>query len=402
MKPKILIIIDISYTKRDYKRLGIDTLKKKFNVFVFDFTKNFSKGLHAYKFSHVIYKHKGYYPIKSISSFTKLLKKHKFSNCINFVVSRGLKPKLLDILKKNKVPIILVQNGLCVEPGTPRTLVQNLHILSLKFTNKKRFLAFIKNQISKIRNRFIEKVPHFFYDKMIITGKIGVKHPGVGLNTKIIYAHSFDYDKYIGSFDYDKYLGKDKIPKLEIKKPYALYIDQYLPLHPDAEIYMEASPRCTPEKFYPALNNFFNIFEKKYNMDIIIAAHPKSDYESNPKLLDGRRIIRNKTMSLITDCEVVFAHSSVAIAYAVLYKKPIIFLLSNEYIRSFDNYTPAVSAKILNSTCFNIDDKNNNSKIQNINLFKVDKKKYKIYKDDYIKYPTKSNKSFWEIFNEKI
>ncbi len=29
MKPKILIIIDISYTKRDYKRLGIDTLKKK-------------------------------------------------------------------------------------------------------------------------------------------------------------------------------------------------------------------------------------------------------------------------------------------------------------------------------------------------------------------------------------
>ena len=76
--------------------------------------------------------------------------------------------------------------------------------------------------------------------------------------------------------------------------------------------------------------------------------------------------------------------------------------MSDEYIRSFDNYTPAVLAKKLNSTYFNIDDKNNNSKIKNINLFKVDNKKYKTYKDDYIKYPSTINENFWEIFNKKI
>ena len=393
MKPKIVLVLDISYTERDYKRFGINTLRKKFNVFVVDFTKNFSKKLSTYKFSHKTYKHRGYYSIRNLSSFIDLVEKHKFSNCIFYIANKPLEHKLINILKKNNVPIIKVQNGLAVGPQDQRTLIQNLHILMLKFNNKKRFLAFIENQVGKLRNKFIKKVPHNFFDKIIVTGKIGLKEPRIGPNTKVIYAHSFDYDNYIGN---------NKTPKLGIKKPYAVFIDQYLPLHPDAPVYFGVRPRCTPEKYYPALNIFFNTLEKKYNMDIIVSAHPKSDYESNPKFLYGRKFIRNKTMNLIKDCEVVIAHSSIAICYAVLYKKPIIFLLSNEYIRSFDNYTPAVIAKKLNSICFNIDDKNNYSKIQNIDLFKIDKKKYKIYKDDYIKYPSKSHKKFWEIFNEKI
>jgi hypothetical protein len=306
---------------------------------------------------------------------------------------KSLQHKLVNILKKKKVSIIKIQNGLSVEPEDERTLTQKLHIFILKFNNKKRFLIFIKNQISKLKNKFNKKVPQIFYDKLVVTGKIGLKDPDIGLNTKVIYAHTYDYDNY---------LDIDNAPKSGIKKPYAVFVDQYLPLHPDAPIYFGVNPRCTPEKYYPALNNFFNIFEREYNMDVIVGAHPKSDYESNPKFLYGRKFIKNKTMSLIKDSEVVITHASAAISYAILFKKPIIFLLSDEYIRSFDNYTPAVLAKKLNSTYFNIDDKNNDSKITNINLFKVDNEKYKTYKDDYIKYPSASKRNFWEIFNEKI
>ena len=45
MKPKIGIILDHFFTEKDYKRFGIKPLQKKFNVFVLDFTKNFSKKL---------------------------------------------------------------------------------------------------------------------------------------------------------------------------------------------------------------------------------------------------------------------------------------------------------------------------------------------------------------------
>ena len=393
MKPKIAIVLDISFTERDYERFGISTLKKKFNVFIFDFTKSFSIKLANHKFSKKTYKCEGYHSIKSLSSFIELVEKYKFSNCINYLANKPLELKLANILKKNRVPFVKIQNGLVIGPEDPRSFIQNLHILSLKFTGKKRFMAFIASQISKITNKFIKKEPQIIFDKVVVTGRVGIKDAAIGLKTKVIHAHSFDYNNYLNNI---------KQSKLGIKKPYAVFLDQYLPLHPDAPIFFGVSPRCTPEKYYPALNNFFNIFEKKFNMKVIVCAHPKSDYKNKSNYLYGRKFVKNKTINLVKNCNIVFAHCSTAITYAVVYKKPLVFLLSNEYIRSFDNYTPLVIAKKLNSPYFNIDDKNNKSKIQHINLFKIDKKKYKIYKDDYVKYPSRSDKKFWEIFNEKI
>tara|TARA_B100000787_G_scaffold65831_1_gene48273 strand:+ start:430 stop:1611 length:1182 start_codon:yes stop_codon:yes gene_type:complete len=393
MKPKIVIITDISFTKRDHKRFGINTLRKKFNVFIFDFTKKFSKKLATYKYSHNTYKCEGYHSIKSLSSFVELVEKYKFSNCINYISNKPLELKLANIFKKNRVPFVKIQNGLAMGPADPRSFIQNLHILSLKFTDKKRFVAFIANQISKITNKFIKKEPQIIFDKVVVTGRVGLKDAFIGLKTKVIHAHSFDYNNY---------LNNNKQSKLGIKKPYAVFLDQYLPLHPDAPIFFGVSARCTAEKYYPALNNFFNIFEKKFNMKVIVCAHPKSDYKNNSNYLYGRKFVENDTINLVKNCNIVFAHCSTSITYAVLYQKPLVFLLSNEYIKSFDNYTPAVIAKKINSPYFNIDDKNNKSKIQHINLFKIDQKKYKIYVDDYIKYPSRSRKKFWEIFNEKI
>ena len=102
MKPKILIIIDISFTERDYKRFGIDALRKKFDVFVFDFTKNFTKGLATHKYSHKTYKFNGYYSISNLQSFIDLLEKHKFNNCIDYLSMKSLQHKLVNILKKKK------------------------------------------------------------------------------------------------------------------------------------------------------------------------------------------------------------------------------------------------------------------------------------------------------------
>ena len=393
MKPKIVIITDISFTERDHKRFGINTLRKKFNVFIFDFTKKFSKELATYKYSHHTYKCEGYHSIGSLSSFLELVEKNKFSNCISFISNKTLELKLANIFKKKGVPFIKIQSGLAIGPEHPRSFMQNLHILSLKFTDKERFIAFMINQISKITNKFIKKEPQIIFDKVVITGKAGLKDAAIGLKTKIIHAHSYDYNNY---------LSNNKLPKLKIKKPYAVFLDQYLPLHPDAPIFFGVNPRCTPEKYYPALNNFFNIFEKNFNMKVIICAHPKSDYKTNSNYLYGRKYIKNETINLVKNCNIAFTHCSTTITYAVLYKKPLVFLLSDEYVRSFDNYTPSVIAKKLNSPYFNIDDKNNESKIENINLFKIDKKRYQIYKDDYIKYPSRSHKKFWEIFNEKI
>lgn len=394
MKEKIAIIVDISFTKRDYERFGIKTLKKKFNVFIFDFTNTFSKSLKNFQYSKKTYKCKGYYSIKNLNILKKFVEKYKFTNCINYISNKDLDFKIINIFKKKKIPVVKIQNGLAIGPGDQRTFFQKLHILALKFTNKKRFISFLKNNFEKLKRKIYKNDGiNLIFDKIVITGKKGLQDNEIDTKTKIIYAHSFDYDNYLKKNDNIKTIKK---------KPYAVFLDQYLPHHPDAPIFFGVDPRCTKEKYYPALNNFFNIFEKKFNMQVIICAHPKSDYKSNPNCLYGRKFVKNKTLELVKGSSLVFAHCSTTITYAVIYNKPLVFLLSDEYIRSFDNYTPFVIAKKLNSACYNIDKKNNIFNIQRKDLFKIHKKKYQIYKNEYIKYPGSSNEPFWEIFNNKI
>ena len=43
--------------------------------------------------------------------------------------------------------------------------------------------------------------------------------------------------------------------------------------------------KATKEKYFPALNNFFNDFEAKTGLEVIFAAHPRSRYDLYPEYL---------------------------------------------------------------------------------------------------------------------
>ena len=66
------------------------------------------------------------------------------------------------------------------------------------------------------------------------------------------------------------------------------------------------------------------------NLKIIIAAHPKSDEEGPLDYLGNRLAIIDKTEELIKGSEFVVSGSSTALAFAIIYKKPIFFIYSNE------------------------------------------------------------------------
>ena len=53
----------------------------------------------------------------------------------------------------------------------------------------------------------------------------------------------------------------------------------------------------------------------------------------------GRSFYYDKTYELIKNASYVLCHQSSALSYAVILEKPIIFLTSNEYIKSYDSFT---------------------------------------------------------------
>ena len=73
---------------------------------------------------------------------------------------------------------------------------------------------------------------------------------------------------------------------------------------------------------YSKLNNLYELFElqsNKYNKKILIASHPRADYSrKNPFL--NREIIKNKTIELVDNADIVLAHTSTSISFAVLFK----------------------------------------------------------------------------------
>ena len=168
------------------------------------------------------------------------------------------------------------------------------------------------------------------------------------------------------------------------KNKYAVFVNRVGPNRktPDEHINKTVSAE-TGEKWYPSLNNFFSYLEKVFNLKVIIASHPKSNEEGHLSYLGNRVSVLNKTEELIKGSEFVIGRNSTALSFAVIYKKPILFIYSNETkenisrfneINNFSNYFKTKSV--------NIDEGINDKEIKS--LINFDEKLYENYMEDFL------------------
>ncbi len=136
--------------------------------------------------------------------------------------------------------------------------------------------------------------------------------------------------------DYDFYLNcltagdrSDSTSDLGCSK-YILFLDQYLPLHPDF-VSLDGVGMDTKE-YYLSILRYLRRIAESMNAKIVIAAHPKADLSFLQS--EDVTVIKNNTFQLVQHAEVVFAHYSTAISYAILFEKPIVFLLNDSILKS--------------------------------------------------------------------
>ncbi len=156
--------------------------------------------------------------------------------------------------------------------------------------------------------------------------------------------HSLKYDEYLKS--------KEETPVVEGK--YILFMDAGLAHLPN----VVGKPNSIDQKDYlNCLNSIFDELEKRYDMPVIVAAHPKSGYQDSD--FDGRQIILYKTPALLKYSEFVIAHYSTSLIDLVLQKKPVIFLNCEEYMNSPSQtilITASEYARMLNAPLVDIKD----------------------------------------------
>jgi len=198
----------------------------------------------------------------------------------------------------------------------------------------------------------------------------------------------------VNSFEYDHYIGNRNNDSKLLDEKYCVFLDTMLPSHPDFSLLKEKS--IDASSYYRKVDKFFCNVEETFRLKVVIAAHPKRNYLDDS--FGIRPYYQGKTLELVKNCEFVIAHASTSIAFAVLFKKPIIFIYDNE-IRDIlykNVYFSMLSfAGSLGSDLYNIDDFEG---FQKISSPKIDRIKYEEYKYRYLTSKIGEGKSTKDIF----
>ena len=107
---------------------------------------------------------------------------------------------------------------------------------------------------------------------------------------------------------------------------YCVFIDDYLPFHPDLEISGYAAVKAA--SYYASLNRYFDAIERACGATVVIAAHPRARYAENP--FGGRLIVTNQTNALVKNAAIAVAHASSAVSFVVIHGKPLCLIYSEE------------------------------------------------------------------------
>ena len=135
---------------------------------------------------------------------------------------------------------------------------------------------------------------------------------------------------------YDEYLQSRNLPPL-LDGPYAVFLDTAATTHPFYGLKRHANKRKVDAMGYiDRLNRFFDQVEKEHNLPVIIAAHPKAEYDK--ETFNGRPIIKYKTGQLIEHSSLVLSHYSTSVINAILSEKPLVFLWYPEMLYSMQKY----------------------------------------------------------------
>ena len=286
--------------------------------------------------------------VSAYSELAKLIKLHSNSLYIILMSFNGLLLRLFIYL--NRYDCKTMTFNLCSIP---------FHLLSEK---KSLLHKLSKIKMRNIINKFNFELMLFliqhqylrYFDYILTSGTMGdtyvrelVNKNLICLNnTRVLYFNTTDYNTFINTNGHG----------LVLDYSYILFIDEYYPFHPDVLLFSGKS-KLDPDAYFKQLNATFDVFEEKYSLPVVIAAHPKAVKYKEKNYFNGRVVLFDKTASLVAKSKFVISHDSTALNYALFNMKPIVLLKSKTIQKALpENYNVINNlSKFLNSYLYDMD-----------------------------------------------
>ena len=314
---QIVLFVESKLLSFQKTRLGLDYyLKKRLNVRIF----NISPIVRPEYFKKYFPTNRIKFPKEEILEnkiqILDAIKKFDSKTFVFLHITKSIKTKFIfDELEEKYIKYAYVQVG-----NLPTKSRPIFEIIKFSFLFP---IAAIKKILSKYNDlENFGKKPNYVFcagKKYYSDAKEKFK------NSKIIKIPSWDYDEKIS-------INKQRLNLFKNSKDYAVYLDMGYN-HPDRlytmEKYFPPERAFDYDAWYNPLNNFFKQFISCTNLDLKIAAHPRSIYKKNP--IKFGKIYFNKTIELISRSRIVLLHRSTALHFAILFQKPLMFLTGDNH-----------------------------------------------------------------------
>jgi hypothetical protein len=341
----IFLIGDQALNYNNY-RFRINYIKKKFNVNFIVFTNILHRKNRKYL------KKNNYYYLNELEDFDKIPCDYSQENYIldftpDTIQFVDFKKKLV----KKKFYFIKYETGLIPSNNKKYNIFQN---------------------IKKIIKHQFKKKNIFDYNLYLVSG---LKSNYLNNNLKLVYTSSLNYGEYV---DYLLNVKNKKYIK-EKKENYSVFLDEMVPDHPHMSI-LNYKNIWSIQEYYKSIETFLRKMEIILNHKIKILLHPRATKNYYSKNFE---VVQNDTCKNIAGCKNVFAHQSTSIAYAVLFKKNIIYLTCKKLswlCKIIENFHSHTGGQILDIT------KKIDKEIFLKNL-NYEEKKYLSYISNFIRHP---------------
>ena len=245
-----------------------------------------------------------------------------------------------------------------------------------------------------MRNLIYQKIncfncsPISIPDISVWCGKKCTTHPQAITRGRIM-AHALDFDLYLKE--------ESLTPSPISDERYAVFIDQNLAVNHDRVI-SGMEPIVSYDKYFGEMNQFLEYLQDLFGIKVLVAGHPKAGVNHRSDF--NFRIIYGSTANLIRNSSFVITHYSAALSLAVLWRKPIIPITTDEINSSkLWNYPFTISRQLGRRTVnvSNFERKSVTSADLSINSLIYDR-----YKEDYLKIKGTPLVSIWNIFSKAI
>lgn len=378
----IIFLHESHFSKAYYTMFGINRLQESgFNVEVWNFTPFLKKADFQKETPPDPIKWKGHIYYHTKQEAKKALE--SLDRTCAVICGLHYTPKTVAfyrVLSKNKL-IIFSNLAIALPSGTisKRTLIKN------------RWHAF---GVKAVLNKLFQFVPFKYFgvkpvDYIIAMGNKYFRHGyPVSSESKIIRGHFYDYCNY---------LSLKKEPQSADPKK-GVFLDEYLPFHCDnVDLGL---PHVNADRYYSILRTSFDHLERSSGIRIVIAAHPRSHYDRMRDVFGGRPVVRGRTAELVRDSGFVILHQSMSLNYAVMFRKPMIFVTTDEVNRYLIE-DPSIEwlASYFGKTVNNLD---LSPEIDLESEMRVDDDLYRRYLNDYIKMEHSPDIPLWDIVANKI